>query len=196
MTQATYMCVQQRRHGACMGALCLLGGRIGAHREEGAAQIPGGSALTGGRALRRNLHNTQVSGDVSGWKAMTQATYMCVQQRRHGACMGALCLLGGRIGAHREEGAAQIPGGSALTGGRALRRNLHNTQVSGDVSGWKAMTQARYMCVQQRRHGACMGALYLLGGRIGAHREEGAAQTPVQYPGERRRLGLEGNDPG
>jgi hypothetical protein len=67
--------------------------------------------------------------------------------------------------------------------------------VIGDVSGWKAMTQARWMCVQ-RRHGACMGAMCLLGWRIGAHMGEGAAQRPAEYPGERRRLGLEGNDSG
>jgi hypothetical protein len=30
------------------------------------------------RRLRRDMHGTQVSGDVSGWKAMTQATVMCV----------------------------------------------------------------------------------------------------------------------
>ena len=82
------------------------------------------------------LQNTQVSGDVSGWKAMTQATTMCVQQRRHGACMGAPC--------------ACWAGGSALTGGRALHRFLINTQVSGDVSGWRAMTQAKQMCVRSR----------------------------------------------
>jgi hypothetical protein len=35
----------------------------------------------------------------------------------------------------------------------------------------------------------------LLGWRIGAHRGEGAVQKPGEYPGEWRRLGLEGNDP-
>ena len=53
--------------------------------------------------LRRDLYYVQVSGDVSGWQAMTQATTMCVQQRRHGACVSAPC--------------ACWAGGSALTGG-------------------------------------------------------------------------------
>ena len=80
--------------------------------------------------------------------------------------------------------------------GRALCRYLSSTQVSGDVSGWKAMTQATHMCVQQRRHGACVGALCVLGGRIGAHRGEGAAQMAGRHPCERRRLGLGGDDAG
>ena len=71
-----------------------------------------------GGARRRSLSNTQVSGDVSGWAAMTQATRMCVQQRRHGACMGAPAVRVCVADRRSHEGGAR-------------RRKLHNTQVTG-----------------------------------------------------------------
>ena len=123
----------------------------------------GGRALTWGRALRRGLENTRVFGDVWGWKALARAKGMCVKQRRHGACAGALCVFGTRIGAHMV---------------RSLHRGLYNTQVSGDVSGWKALSHADWMCVQQRRHGACVSAVCFLDGGSTLTGGEGAAQTP------------------
>jgi hypothetical protein len=134
--------------------------------------LPTSCLDTGLRALGRHMYNTRVSGNVSGWKAMTQARFMCVHQRRHGVFTAGVCMLGG---------------GSALTWGRAVRRYLRHTQVSGDVSSWKAMTKAGKMCVQHRRHGACVSALCLLAGGSALTLVRGAAQTPGEYPGDRRR---------
>ena len=63
---------------------------------------------------------------------MTQATHMCVHQRRHGACMGSLVVLSGRL---------------AHTGGVVVRRYMYDTQVTGDVSGWATMSRAQDMSV-------------------------------------------------
>jgi hypothetical protein len=87
----------------------------------------GGSALTRRTALRRNLDNTHVCGDVSGWKVMAQADVMCVHKRHNGACMcavpAALCL--------RCCMCAGLVGLLALIEGRARRRYLGNTAVMG-----------------------------------------------------------------
>ena len=76
-----------------------------------------------------------------------------------------------------------------------IRMGVPVASIRGNVSGWAAMTQATSMCVHQRHHAAYRRCV-LVGWLIGAHMGEGAAQTPVQYPGERRRLRLGGNDPG
>ena len=44
------------------------------------------------RCGRRWLGNTQVSGDVSGWPAMTQASYMCVWQQEQLCAEVLTCL--------------------------------------------------------------------------------------------------------
>ena len=156
---------------------------------------------------RRNLGGTQVSGDVSGWAALTQATRMCVHARGaatlrvvwvcvrvgRGAVPGGVaapandrwlprtarlaCVWAGVAGLPLREGAmADCPAAPWML----PRRLLEYTQVSGDVSGWAALTQATYMCVHARG-GATLRAVWVYtrwSGR-GARRRSGTGQRSV-----------------
>jgi hypothetical protein len=83
--------------------------------------------------LRRDLSDTHVTGDVSGWSAMTKATWMCVPRT-------PLCSLTRRRRVHLTYVKSCIPA-------CRLRRELMDTNVTGDVSGWSVMTEADTMCV-------------------------------------------------
>ena len=83
--------------------------------------------------LCRDLGNTQVTGDVSTWSAMTQATNMCA------ASVLSLCLASARRPCVDDVQGAYLPC-------HRLCRDLNSTQVTGDVSTWTTMTQATLMC--------------------------------------------------
>jgi hypothetical protein len=85
------------------------------------------------RRLRRDLQDTQVSGDVSGWAAMTKATVMCVPR----APLRSIA----------RPPLPRAPHVQSCVPAHRLRRYLGYTSVSGDVSGWSALTQTTNMCV-------------------------------------------------
>ena len=92
------MCVRQRRHGANRYVPCWVPDR--AHVRT---------------ALRRDLADTMVSGDVSGWQAMAHATYMCVHQP-----IWMLCACWGLIGIYMRSVLRRLMYGTHVTGCNSL----------------------------------------------------------------------------
>ena len=79
-----------------------------------------------------------------------------------------------------------------------MYRAVGGTKVSGDVSGWKAMTKASYMCVHCSRytavhlHALVRALLVALRAHMAIHL---FAQRHLGHQSEWRYLRLEGNDP-